>query len=409
MTAQPTPARRPRPFTQDSAQVLALDGKTRQLRYLPDKGGDEEMEPGVTWREHMAKGMLLCPMPDCGPFARVVAGGDRRHHFAHPPGGGGHDHGTGPETLWHLSAKDVLARWASSYPSMADWSVHVDDVPITLSDGLRRPDVLAVSPDKETKVAFEVQYSHLTGAEWMARHSFYRAAGVVDVWLFAHHGPHWRAAFPKQRRHRVLRQRDPGWVATVQLGGLRQKMLREGVIPLWLDPTTQTVGSPIARFRPAPGRPGEHRPGAMAYDLPPHARFQACHIAADALEQCHVDLETRELITPSRVLQRAEADRLLADEQAAQERTGEATRQRRAAEQAKRRVTAARAAAERAEIEKQAKLREEAERAKKEAERAAAEALAQVPLVEQYPPQLDHSDPPSGAKRPWWQPWWRRA
>ncbi|MGC5266684.1 hypothetical protein ACPXCO_37355 [Streptomyces cyaneofuscatus] len=406
MNAQQPRSHRPRAFTQEKAQVLAIDGMTEQLRYLPDKHGDDEMEPGVTWREHVAKGMLLCPMPGCGPFGRVVAGGDRRHHFAHPQGRGGHDHGTGPETLWHLSAKDVLGRWVSSHPRMADWTLHIDDVPITLPDGRRRrPDVLAVSPGETTKVAFEVQYSELTGTEWMTRHAFYRDAGVVDIWLFAHHGPHWKTAFAGQRRRRELLQSDPGWVATVQLGPLRQKMLREGVIPLWLDPTTQTVGTPIARFHPAPGRPGEHRAGATGYDLPPHARFPACHIAADGLERCHVDLETRELITPSRVVQRAEGHRLLADEEAAQERASEATRQRRAAEQAKRREAAARAAAESAEFEKQAKLREEAARAKKEQERAAAAALEQVPLIEQYPPLFDHSDPPSPAKTRWWRPW----
>ncbi|MCX4681335.1 competence protein CoiA family protein [Streptomyces sp. NBC_01433] len=387
MNAQPSISRRSRAFAQEKAQVLAIDGMTGQLRYLPDKHGDEEMEPGVTWREHLAKGMLLCPIPGCGRFGKVVAGGDRRHHFAHPKGGGSHEHGTGPETLWHLSAKDVLYRWVQSHPHFADWTLHIDDAPITLPDGWRRPDVLAVSPDGTAKVAFEVQYSELKGTDWMARHSFYREAGVIDIWLFAHHGPHWKPANARQRRRRELAWSDPGWVATVQLGGLRQKMLREGVVPLWLDPTTQTVGTPTARFHPAPARPGEHRLESTAYDLPPNKSFPACHIAADALEQCHVNLDTRELITPSRLVHHDETQRLLGDEQA------------------RKHEAAARAAAEHAEFEK----REEAARKKNEQEQAAAEARQKMPLTEQYPFLFEQSNPPLPAKVPWWQRWWRRA
>ncbi|MER6999975.1 hypothetical protein [Streptomyces sp. NPDC000410] len=87
---------------------MAVDRKSGQLRYLPDKRGNDEMESGVTLRAYLAGGMLLCPMPGCGPFGRVVAGGARRHDFAHPAEAGNHDHGTGPEKLGHLSAKDVL-------------------------------------------------------------------------------------------------------------------------------------------------------------------------------------------------------------------------------------------------------------------------------------------------------------
>lgn len=36
----------PRAFTQERAQVLALDGKSGHLRYLPDKQGNDQMEAG---------------------------------------------------------------------------------------------------------------------------------------------------------------------------------------------------------------------------------------------------------------------------------------------------------------------------------------------------------------------------
>ncbi|WP_307711387.1 hypothetical protein [Streptomyces sp. V4I23] len=406
---------RPRAFAQETAQVLAVDGKSGQLRYLPDKRGNDEMEPGVTWRAYLAEGMLLCPMPGCGPFGRVVAGGARRHHFAHPAGAGEHDRGTGPETLWHLSAKDVLRRWMHTHPGFADWTLHIDDTPIIMPDGQRRPDLLAIAPDGSAKVAFEVQYSPLTGTNWKARHDFYAAAGVVDIWLFAHHGPQWRTATARQRRRKELAWSDPGWVATIQLSGLHQKMLQDGVIPLWLDPTAQMVGTATARFHPAPALPGERLGEDTAYNLPPHKTFPACHVAADALEHCQVDLAAGELLTPARHAHRKEHSRFLADEQVAQERAArirarlhaeqqERTRRRRAAEQEKRRAIAAQVAADQAERDKH----EQEELRRKEEERAAAEALQKMPLREQFPP-LFQQDPPPPAKPPWWQSWRRRA
>jgi hypothetical protein len=408
MNGQPPGPERPRAFAQETAQVLAIDAKCGQLRYLPDRQGNDEMEPGVTWRAYLAEGMLLCPMPGCGPFGRVVAGGERRHHFAHSVGTASHDHLTGPETLWHLSAKDVLGRWAQTHPGLRDWTLHIDDTPITLRDGRRRPDVLATAPGGTVRVAFEVQYSPLTGTEWKARHDFYAAAGVVDIWLFAHHGPQWRPATARQRRRRELARSAPGWVAPIQLSGLHQKMLQEGVIPLWFDPTAQMVGTATARFHPTPASRRDSLPEDTGYSLPPQATFPACHIAADALEQCQLDLDARELRTPARLVHREEHQRFLAQERAAQERVrderAESTRRRREAEQEKRRLTAAQVEAEQAEHDRLA----EAARQRKEEERAAAETLQRMPLREQYPPVLD-PDPPPPEKAPWWRAWRRRA
>lgn len=401
-------------FAQETAQVLAADRKSGKLRYLPDRQGNDEMEPGVTWRAYLAEGMLLCPMPGCGPFGRVVAGGSRRHHFAHPAGTSDHDRGTGHETLWHLSAKDVLHRWAHAHPGLTDWTLHVDDTPITMPDGWRRPDVLAVAPDGMARVAFEVQYSPLTGTDWKARHDFYTAAGVVDIWLFAHHGPQWRNATAGQRRRAELARSDPGWVATIQLSGLHQKMLQEGTIPLWLDPTAQMVGTATARYHPA--RTPHAWPGEdTTYTLPPDKTFPACHIAADALEQCQLDLVAGELLTPSRLVHRQERHRFLAAGRVAREQAAriharlqvekeERTRRRRAAEQEKRRAIAAKVAADQAERDKH----ERDELQRKEEEHSAAEARRSMPLREQFPP-LFEQEPPPPARTPWWQPGRRRA
>ena len=51
--------------------------------------------------------------------------------------------------------------------------------------GERRADVMLTSPTGR-QVAFEVQYAPLTVKAWRGRHRSYRAAGIVDVWLFGH-------------------------------------------------------------------------------------------------------------------------------------------------------------------------------------------------------------------------------
>lgn len=66
-----------------------------------------------------------------------------------------------------------MRRWAQSHPRLREWTLRIDDTPVTRQDRWRRPDVLAVAPDGTAKVAFEAQYSALTGTEWKARHDFY--------------------------------------------------------------------------------------------------------------------------------------------------------------------------------------------------------------------------------------------
>ncbi|MEU9420180.1 hypothetical protein [Streptomyces sp. NPDC048272] len=438
-----------RAFEQEKRQVWARDRHTGDLLYLPDGQADGEVRPGVTWRSYTAGGMLLCPMRGCGPFGRVVASPSRRHHFAHRSGAD-HASGTGLETLWHLSAKELLARWAAADPALHGWQLHIDDTPITMPDGWRRPDVLAISPDGAEQVAFEVQYSELTGEQWRARHHFYARAGVVDIWLFAHHGPQWRtrvASGPARRAE--LAHRDSGWTAAVGLSGLHQAMLQDGVVPLWLDPTTQSAGTATALF--APAAPPRSRTSRLVRDpalyvLPPEQDFRACFVAADPLEKCRVDLAARELLTPAKARQHEEYTRLLADQEEARRRLAalqernelrrEEERRRRqekaqqyAAEQeeARRRLAALQErrrrdnelrrkeerrwrqekaeqyVAEQEEAQRQADLRAAEERRRREEEHAAAQARLLIPLSEQYPPMFDHDPPAPDRTRGWWR------
>ncbi|MFJ5635271.1 competence protein CoiA family protein [Streptomyces goshikiensis] len=408
-----------RAFQQEDRQVWARDRDTKALVYLPDGQANGEIMPGATWRAYLAGGMLLCPMPGCGPFARVVASPSRRHHFAHPAGAD-HASGTGPQTLWHLSAKEIVARWAAAEPSLDGWELHIDDAPITMPEGLRRPDVLAISPDGK-RVAFEVQYSEITGTEWQERHDFYARAGVVDIWLFAHYGPQWNTRpVSGPARREELDHRDPAWTIAVGLNSLHQWMLRNGVVPLWLDPTTRTVGTATALFAPAAPPRGQHSRlvrDPTLYILPPERDFRACYVEAHPLQDCRVDLGAGELLTPARARHGDEHTRLLADQEAARQGLAAAQEDRvrqnearRLKEQQRKRERAEQFEAEQEEEIRQADLRAREAQRLREEELAAAEARERVPLTEDYPLQLTptpgHEPEPD---RPWWlrrlRPW----
>ena len=98
-------------------------------------------------------------------------------------GAGGH----APEGVFHLQGKAVLAQWLRSrFPGL---TVEIESGIDTQRSSVA--DVMATSPSGR-RVAFEVQYSPLSVASWLERHRRYAQAGVTDVWLFGHTGPHLR-------------------------------------------------------------------------------------------------------------------------------------------------------------------------------------------------------------------------
>ncbi|WP_051779951.1 competence protein CoiA family protein [Streptomyces sp. NRRL S-241] len=126
-------------------------------------------------------------------------GGKVRRHFAHPPGqapAGGH----GPETVWHITTKHLLAAWAGSKPG-------VDRVRLEqwTDDHDRRADVEVLLRDG-TKIALEAQRKLMTDDGWRARHRDYARQGVVDVWFWRP-----RVHFP----HVVLDEGLPVWFYSV--------------------------------------------------------------------------------------------------------------------------------------------------------------------------------------------------
>ncbi|MFF2556787.1 competence protein CoiA family protein [Nocardia sp. NPDC058058] len=105
-------------------------------------------------------------------------GGERRPHFAHPPGRqptrGEHE----PESIWHLASKMTVAEWARTQPSVVN--VHTE---VWLPNRTRRCDVRVMFSDGQ-QLALEVQYSPLSDTAWNQRHQDYQHNGVSDVWLW---------------------------------------------------------------------------------------------------------------------------------------------------------------------------------------------------------------------------------
>lgn len=197
------------------------------------------------WRErgHGGTRTLVCHLCLLGFEARAGSriplvvrgriGGTRRPHFAHPPGRaprGGHH----PETLWHLTSKTAIARWAAAQGDVA--SVRLEE---WTPDRLRRADVAAHLADG-SRIVLEAQARLLTDASWTARHRDYRSQGIRDVWFF-------------------------------KPGGANARVVLAHGQPLWqFDPFTQTVDGFLGRGHPTTGRWWEHEDqGPYALHHPP--------------------------------------------------------------------------------------------------------------------------------------------
>lgn len=175
---------------QDDLLVVGLDLETGREVHVT--------EPSPRYwraRDYSGGRTLVCALCymgiDAQPGTRVPLvvrgriGGVRRPHFAHPPGqapvGGHHS-----ESVWHLSAKAVLAVWAARQPGVADVAVER-----CTPDRARRSDVRVRFHDGR-QVALEVQATPLTDREWSARHADYQRQGIIDVWLWRPGAqPHW--------------------------------------------------------------------------------------------------------------------------------------------------------------------------------------------------------------------------
>ena len=182
-----------------------------ELFYLEDNTADQLRE--------FTRTELLCPVPSCpAPAIDAVHRKLHRDGFRHRSGA---EHGS--ESLFHLEGKGRIARWLrSTYPY-----ANVAEEQPTTADRERVADVMATFPDGQ-RVAFEVQYATLTVDEWRTRHESYRAQGIIDVWLFGHHG----------------RQFKTGKTAgDVTLNAVHRELVAGGGTLLWFNPFENLIGS----------------------------------------------------------------------------------------------------------------------------------------------------------------------
>ncbi|WP_446459102.1 competence protein CoiA family protein [Streptomyces virginiae] len=157
-------------------------------------------------RRHGSTGLLLLLPRVRSPGRHPGAAGDAgeagregppalRAPPAQAPAGG-----HGPETVWHITTKHLLAAWARFRPGvdrvrLEQWTEDHDrraDGEVLLRDG--------------TKIALEAQRKLMTDDGWRARHRDYARQGVVDVWFWRP-----RVHFP----HVVLDEGLPVWFYSV--------------------------------------------------------------------------------------------------------------------------------------------------------------------------------------------------
>ncbi|MGN6686932.1 MAG: competence protein CoiA [Actinomycetales bacterium] len=219
-------------------------------------------------RPRCKTGELQCPVEDCPAPRFTTSGGTRRDHFRHLPNTSVvHE----AETLAHLTAKNLIGRWArSANPAL---TVEVDQV--VLPNG-RKPDVLITGVTGH-KVAVEVQYSPLTVEEWRARHAGYVRLGITDVWLWGH-VPRYCKQAPK------LYASGP---ADVTLVAVTRAAAAAGLPLLWINPFEELIGTGLLSWQET----------QLLADDDSASEVRTATLQVESLESCR--LEREGVLTPA--------------------------------------------------------------------------------------------------------------
>jgi hypothetical protein len=197
-----------------------------------------EEDTALEHREY-TKTHLRCPVTTCPhPNLTTVHRAARRDGFRHLSTDRSVEHS--PESLMHHQGKAAIAQWLTT-----NYGKYLDvEVEAHLPGGERRPDVMATSRTTGTKVVFEVQYSYEPPHVWQARHDWYAAHNIVDVWLFGHTGSHMRALLDGE----------------VQLNPTQQAVRAAGMPVLWFNPFEHAVATAITtQEEPPPRHRREHK------------------------------------------------------------------------------------------------------------------------------------------------------
>jgi len=280
----------------DEGQVFARD-----IRAAPDSPlvymAPHEVE---RFRADARAGRYVCPLPPCAGVLSAVGPDQRRHHWRHKPGEGGH----GPESVWHFAAKAALAAWARE--QRADAHVSVDDASTPAG---ARPDVWVRWSELPRGIAFEVQYAPLDVAKFRARSARYRDDVIHDVWLFGHSMPHTRPIA------------DDGLGLTAVL----RAVAGAGHPLLWINPETRAIITAFVNdsetLTPLPGELWTNTPVLSGPRLPIESD-RAVLVGIDALDACVLDdsgirTPTLEWVMQQVAARAAEEERLRATARAA--------------------------------------------------------------------------------------------
>ncbi len=162
------------------------------------------------------KATLGCIVPGCTVPLTAAHRSTKRDGFVHlaTPDAATHT----PESVLHQQGKAALISWVRAvYP---DVTINPE---VPLEGGVRRPDVLAVSP-AGNRIAFEVQYASLTVEAWQRRHDWYVEHDIADVWLFGHTGTHLN------------------WLGGgVRLNAVQDAVIDAGLPVWWINPVDGTL------------------------------------------------------------------------------------------------------------------------------------------------------------------------
>nr|WP_227487150.1 competence protein CoiA family protein [Nocardioides malaquae] len=129
-----------------------------------------------------AKRDWRCPVPGCTVEITTVASDSRRDHFRHNQPA---PHPSDGESEAHLSAKAMLAEWASQRVP-AGGSVREEQTVKDPATSIHRiADVMVTWPDQRL-TAFEVEYKPFTPDAWRTKQADYDTKHVACAWLLGH-------------------------------------------------------------------------------------------------------------------------------------------------------------------------------------------------------------------------------
>ena len=291
----------------ETAQVVARDTRDGRLVRLERHDADAvRLE---------AKAYYECPVPGCtAAHPLTTRGGSRRDHFVHSSKSA---HQGGPESLFHLQGKHLIAEWARAQGGNAGVDVVVGE---EAWDALvrRQADVLVTWPDG-SRVAFEIEYKSSRPSDWRRKFEDYRRGGIVGVWLFGHHPA--RHLRPDLRIEPALElSASPRYRLTTTT----EEVLRAGQPVMFINPLEEQIGTLFevgwdVETTAAADPLWWRTPDRVGLTLPvrPNRGVVSAHLGLTGLDACLLDPHLG-LITPTATEVAAEQARVLAAKTAAE-------------------------------------------------------------------------------------------